>query len=153
MTNLKYPYTNFEKSSIRFKKCTGCKKNCKLLYDSHHDQHFSYTCGRVIMQSNTYETTYTTDPLYWEKLQQKRKETQDLRKIISKLKEINIKYTPHPDRTIAVTFTKEKEYDEIAYLCEKTDFIIITKFHHDIHDHITGRTDTIIPERKKGDYI
>ena len=148
MTSLEYPYTNFQKSSVTFKKCKNCRKDCQLLYDSHHDLHFSYTCGRVILQSNKYEIEYNSDPLFWEKRIQQKRELQEKRKIIHKLKELKINYHPNTDMTIGVIFKNEQEYDEIAYLCEKASFLIITKY-----TDTGGRTDIIIPESKKGEYF
>lgn len=134
-----YPYCNFRESHLSYTKPKHCTKKCNIVYDQHHDQYFCLTCGTVIIQSNTYETDYYTDPLYWEKQIQKRKEMKEKQKIIAKLKEQKIKYRITEDKSIHVIFTNEKEYDEINYLCEKTSsFIIITKF-----TDTGGRTDII----------
>ena len=88
MKTIKYPYTNFQKSNLQTK-CKGCKKTCTPLYDHHHDLHFSYTCGKIIMQSSEFHIPYTTDPYYWEKEYTKRREIKQLKKIVTTLKELN----------------------------------------------------------------
>ena len=43
-------WRNFQRNLIPSPKCKGCDKQCTVLYDSHHDQYFSCTCGLVIME-------------------------------------------------------------------------------------------------------
>lgn len=40
---------NFQKSQIVLR-CKNCKQKCNIVYDSHHCEHYSITCGLVIMQ-------------------------------------------------------------------------------------------------------
>ena len=127
MTSLKHPYTNYQKSNITFKKCANCKKDCRLLYDSHHDQHFSYTCGKIIIESNTYTTEYTTNPYYWEKEYQRRKEIKQLKKIITTLKELKKKkLTINIEKqTIVIHHTLNEDHKYlIQRSCRDTDFTL-----------------------------
>lgn len=138
MTRLKYPYTTYQKSNITFQKHKGCTRDCQLLYDHHHDQHFSYTCGTVILEANTYTTEYTTDPYYWEKEYQRRREITELKQIIRTLKENRIrKITLNiENRTITITqkITEDQEYltnrslrDTQFELIRNEDYYIIQK--------------------------
>lgn len=127
MTRLKYPYINFQKSNLHTK-CKGCEKTCTLLYDNHHDQHFSYTCGKIIMQSNEYHAPYTTDPYYWEKQYQKRREIQQLKKIATTLRELNKKKLTIniENRTITIHHTLNEDHQyKIERACRDTDFELI----------------------------
>ena len=51
---------NFQKSSIRKPRCKNCSfdKKCEIVYDKHHDEHFSLTCGLVVMENNVYALDY-----------------------------------------------------------------------------------------------
>ena len=55
-----YAYRNFSRV-YGYPRCQGCEKECICLYDPHHDEYFSETCGLVIMeqghcyQSNIYD--------------------------------------------------------------------------------------------------
>lgn len=143
MIRLKHPYTTFQESSITFKKCKGCKQDCQLLYDHHHDQHFSYTCGRVILQSNTYETNYTTDPYYWEKEYARRREIVQLKKIMSQLKELHLKKTKLnlENRTITIHDPLDEDHQYlITRSCRDTVFELTSiETHHIIQkEKITG---------------
>ena len=40
---------NNQKSQIVVK-CKKCNRRCRIVYDRHHDEHFSIKCGKVIMQ-------------------------------------------------------------------------------------------------------
>jgi ribosomal protein S27E len=126
MTSLKYPYINYQESNITFKKCKECKNNtCQLLYDHHHDQHFSYTCGKVIIQSNTYEAEYYTDPHYWTKQYQRRQQIKQLKKIITTLKELKKKKLTINLKTMTIiihhTLNEDHKY-LIQRSCRDTDF-------------------------------
>jgi len=46
---------NYQKSSIRKRKCPMCDKKCNIVYDKHHDEHYSLTCGLVIIRNNQYQ--------------------------------------------------------------------------------------------------
>lgn len=81
---------NFQKSTLQILRCKECTKDkCELLYDRHHDQHFSYHCGTVVYQSQDYLLEYRADPYYWEKEFSKRRENKRIKKekqiIIKKL--------------------------------------------------------------------
>ena len=56
---------NFQKSTLKIK-CKGCRNTCERLYDRHHDQTFSTTCGKVIMESNNILIDYPANPLFWQ---------------------------------------------------------------------------------------
>ena len=49
----KEKFYKFNTSSIK-PSCRDCSKNCKVLYDKHRDEHFSQTCGLVLLQNNKY---------------------------------------------------------------------------------------------------
>ena len=71
---------NFQKSTIQITRCKECKNpECEILYDRHHDQHFSYHCGTVIIQSQEYQLDYPADPYYWEKEFSKRRDRKRIR--------------------------------------------------------------------------
>ena len=72
-----YPYYNFRQSNLSYKREKHCQKNCDIVYDQHHDQYFCITCGTIILQSNEYETEYYSDPLFWQKLKEKREKAKE----------------------------------------------------------------------------
>lgn len=124
---IEYPYTNYQTSTLKIK-CKNCKKECQLLYDKHHDQVFSNTCGRVIIQSNNYLLDYQTDPLYWEKQYQKRQEIKDKKEIIKIIREeLQIKYHINKDNgeILIKQYLNHKETNRITYTCENTVFELI----------------------------
>lgn len=45
-------FKNYKNIDHGFKNCSDCEKECIILYDSHHDEYFSLTCGTVRMQNN-----------------------------------------------------------------------------------------------------
>ena len=47
-----YSFRNFQRV-YGFPRCSGCKMECVILYDSHRDEYFSYTCGLVMMEQGT----------------------------------------------------------------------------------------------------
>ena len=114
----------FQHSEIKFKKCPGCKTECTLLYDRHHDQHYSKTCGRIILESNEYLLDYPADPQFWTKLKEKREEVKTLKKIIQLLKEYEQEYQIK-DNTIIIPTLTEKQYNRIDYLLEQIRFDLI----------------------------
>ena len=52
---------NFQKSQIIIK-CRDCNRKCRIVYDRHHDEHFSKTCGLVIFQSGLW-LVHDEDPM------------------------------------------------------------------------------------------
>lgn len=64
----------FQKSSVIKPKCPNCKKKCIIVYDKHHDHHFSITCGLVIMENNIYQIDYEVNPeKFWRDMKQRRR--------------------------------------------------------------------------------
>lgn len=70
--NIKTPkdWQNFQRGLLPSPKCKGCEDNCIVLYDSHHDQYFSATCGLVIMEQNQFLVEY---PIFYNYKRKKRK--------------------------------------------------------------------------------
>ena len=123
-----YTIINYQKSNLTFKKCEDCKnEDCNLLYDGHHDEHFSITCGTVIMQSNNYTLEYYTDPYYWEKEYARRRELKERQKIIAKLKELRKKIIIHDNGDIQILNLTPLDKDDLTYLCDKTEFFTFTE--------------------------
>lgn len=59
---------NFQKSSVHKPKCKDCafNKKCEIVYDKHHDEHFSLTCGLVVMENNIYAIDfYSNGERFW----------------------------------------------------------------------------------------
>lgn len=56
--------SNFQKSQIVIK-CRGCHRKCRILYDRHHDEHFSAACGRVVFQSGEWLVHDDDDFIKW----------------------------------------------------------------------------------------
>ena len=139
MTDREYPYTTFQISNLTVNKCTDCTNTtCTILYDRHHDLHFSHTCGKVIMQSGYYHIEYTTNPYYWENEYQRRREIQELKTILHQLKElkkkhleINIKemtITIHDPLTEDDTYLIERSCRDTSFkLTEHNEYYIIQK--------------------------
>ena len=48
-------WRNFQRGLLRSPHCKGCTMDCIVLYDSHHDQYFSCTCGLVIREQEHYK--------------------------------------------------------------------------------------------------
>ena len=123
-----YSYINYQKSTLKIK-CKNCKNdNCTLLYDKHHDQVFSDTCCRVIIQSNNYLLEYWTDPLYWEKQYQKRLEIKQKKQILKVIQEeLQLKYKINPDNgeLQILQYLNHREINRLTYLCENTVFELI----------------------------
>lgn len=46
---------NFQRGLMGSPRCEGCSYNeCEVVYDAHHDEYFSLTCGLVIMSMGVY---------------------------------------------------------------------------------------------------
>lgn len=122
---------NFQKSTIKIKKCKNCQRKCSLLYDHHHDEHFSEKCGTVVMQAMDYLLEYRTDPCYWEKEYAHRRELKEIREekeqIQKKLEDFNKKYTITEDQEIQIHNLQANEEIKIIYLCKDTHFKLIKK--------------------------
>ena len=122
---------NFQKSTIKIKKCKNCQRKCSLLYDHHHDEHFSEKCGTVVMQAMDYLLEYRTDPCYWEKEYAHRRELKEIQKekeqIQKKLEDFNKKYTITKDQEIQIHNLQANEKIKIIYLCKDTHFKLIKK--------------------------
>jgi hypothetical protein len=52
---------NFQNGLLGSPKCKGCDKECKIVYDSHHDQYFSLTCDMVVMEMGQFVVPYFDD--------------------------------------------------------------------------------------------
>ena len=115
---------NYPKSQMNIK-CKNCKQNCELVYDHHHDQTYSTTCGIVIIQSNNIEINYPADPLYWEKQKEKREEIKKLKQIIAKLKEYEIPYATNEENEIIIPSMTPQEQLIIKNLSEELEYKII----------------------------
>ena len=62
----------FQKSSVIKPRCKGCEKKCVIVYDRHHDHHFSATCGLIIMENNIYQIDYETNPeKFWREMRRR----------------------------------------------------------------------------------
>ena len=122
---------NFQKSTIKIKKCKNCKKKCSLLYDHHHDEHFSEECGTVVMQAMDYLLEYRADPYYWEKEYARRAEQKKIQEekeqIQKKLEDFQKKYTITEDQEIIIHNLQPTEEIKIIYLCKDTHFKLIRK--------------------------
>lgn len=54
-------HTNFQRNLLTSPKCDDCRFNeCEVIFDAHHDEYFSESCGLVIMQSGAYLIEYST---------------------------------------------------------------------------------------------
>lgn len=115
---------NYQKSSLKIK-CKGCTDTCELIYDRHHDQTYSITCGRVVMQSNNIIIDYPANPLFWQQQKQRRDQIKQLKKIIAKLKELEINYTTNDEPGIIIPELTHRQELIINNLCEETDFKLI----------------------------
>ena len=115
---------NYQKSTLKIK-CKGCTDTCTLLYDRHHDQTFSITCGRVIMQSSIMLIDYPSNPLFWQQQKQRREEIKQLRKIIDKIKELEIPYTTTEDIEIIIPELTIKQQSTLTNMCTDTIFKLI----------------------------
>ena len=52
-------YINFQRNLLTSPKCDGCIfDKCEVIFDAHHDEYFSNTCGLVIIQSGAYMIEY-----------------------------------------------------------------------------------------------
>lgn len=48
----------FKRGLIRAPRCKGCERRCVVLYDAHHDEYFSATCGLVISEMGVFLLDY-----------------------------------------------------------------------------------------------
>lgn len=129
---------NFQKSTLKIK-CKDCTDTCELLYDRHHDQTFSITCGRVIMQSNNMLIDYPPNPLFWEQQKQRREEIKQLQKILDKIKELEIPYTTTEDIEIILPELNSKQLSTLTNMCSDTDFkIILEKKYNSDHKYLSS---------------
>ena len=52
-------YENFQRNLLVPPKCEDCPfDKCEIIFDAHHDEYFSESCGLVIMQSGVYLIGY-----------------------------------------------------------------------------------------------
>lgn len=115
---------NYQQSALKIK-CKNCEDTCTLLYDRHHDQTFSITCGRVIIQSSNTLIDYPADPLFWEKQKTRREEAKQLKKILAKIKEQKIKYTLTEDHKLIIPELTNKQQSTLKNMCSDTVFDLI----------------------------
>ena len=54
-------FVNFQKGLMGSPRCKGCYRKCVVLYDGHHDEYFSLTCGKVIMEMGVFCLSYDVD--------------------------------------------------------------------------------------------
>ena len=52
---------NFQSGLLGSPRCVGCNRDCRVVYDSHHDQYFSLTCDKVIMEMGVFLVPYEDD--------------------------------------------------------------------------------------------
>lgn len=127
---------NFQKSTIKIK-CKDCTETCKLLYDRHHDQTFSITCGKVIMQSSIMLINYPANPLFWEQQKQRREEIKELKKILDKVKELEIPYTTTEDIEIILPELTGKQQSTLTNMCSDTIFkLVLEKKYNKYHEYL-----------------
>lgn len=69
--NTEFPreWLNFQRGLLPSPRCEGCEDKCSVLYDSHHDQYFSATCGLVIMEQGCFLVDY---PVFYDFKQKKK---------------------------------------------------------------------------------
>lgn len=48
----------FKRGLIASPRCKGCERRCVVLYDGHHDEYFSATCGLVISEMGVFLVDY-----------------------------------------------------------------------------------------------
>lgn len=148
MTDREYPYTTFQISNLTFNKCEDCRnQTCTILYDQHHDLHFSHTCGKVIMQSGNYHIEYTTNPYYWENEYQRRRDIQELKAILHQLKELKKKTITINIEEMTIHIQDPLTEDDIYLInrsCRDTNFTLNT---HDEY-HIIEKEKTTGAKRK-----
>ncbi len=53
--------SNFQHGLLMSPKCKGCGLKCEVVYDAHHDQYFSLSCGKVIMEMGVFVVDYDDD--------------------------------------------------------------------------------------------
>ena len=53
--------SSFKRGLISSPKCDGCDVRCEVLYDAHHDQFFSASCGLVIVEMGVCLVDYHDD--------------------------------------------------------------------------------------------
>lgn len=51
-------WKGFQRGLLGSPRCKGCHRKCVVLYDSHHDQYFSATCGSVILEMGVFLGDY-----------------------------------------------------------------------------------------------
>ena len=127
---------NYQKSSLKIK-CKDCTDTCELIYDHHHDQTYSITCGRIVMQSNNILIDYPANPLFWQQQKERRDQIKQLKKIIAKLKELEINYTTNDEPGIIIPELTHRQELIINNLCEETDFkLILEKKYTSEHEYL-----------------
>lgn len=52
---------NFQRGLLGSPNCRGCNRDCEIVYDRHHDQFFSLTCGVVVMEMGEFVVPYFDD--------------------------------------------------------------------------------------------
>lgn len=60
-TKIPKRWVSFQRNLIPSPRCEGCNNKCIVLYDSHHDEYFSLSCGLVIMEQGNYRIPYEID--------------------------------------------------------------------------------------------
>ena len=73
-TKISNNWDNFQRGLLSSPRCKGCKEDCVVLYDSHHDQYFSENCGLVIMEQNQFLINY---PVFYHYKKQKNKNSDE----------------------------------------------------------------------------
>lgn len=127
---------NYQKSTLKIK-CKGCTDTCILLYDRHHDQTFSITCGKIIMQSNTILIDYPANPLFWQQQKERRENIKQLKKIINKIKELNIPHTTTEDLEIIMPELTSKQQSTLTNMCSDTVFkLVLEKKYNKNHEYL-----------------
>jgi len=139
---------NFQKSTLKIK-CRGCKDTCELVYDSHHDQTFGTTCGIVIMESNNILIDYPAQPLFWQQQKERRDNIKELKKILNKIKELNIEYTITDDLEITMPSLTIKEQSTLTNMCTDTVFKLILEKKYDKNKKYLGSQFIIKKEKKE----
>lgn len=56
--NFHMDWMNFKRGLMGSPRCFGCEEHCVVFYDSHHDEYFSGTCGKVIMEMGVFLIDY-----------------------------------------------------------------------------------------------
>ena len=56
---LKTGWENYQRNLIPPPRCKGCEEECIILYDNHHDEYFSYNCGKVVLEMGQYIMPYS----------------------------------------------------------------------------------------------